>query len=56
VGRQFCKFCEFDTLFATWFMPVSCLAYSLTLKKEVTCSSKMLVDFSVDYLVFCPRR
>jgi hypothetical protein len=29
---------------ATCFMLVSCLAYFLTLKMEVACSSKMLVD------------
>jgi hypothetical protein len=31
--------------FATCFMLVSCLAYSVTLKMEATCSSKTLVDF-----------
>jgi hypothetical protein len=30
---------------ATCFVLVSCLAYSLTLKMEATCSCKMLVDF-----------
>jgi hypothetical protein len=30
---------------ATYFMFVSCLAYYSTLKMEVTCSSKTLVDF-----------
>jgi hypothetical protein len=32
-------------LLATCFMLVSCLAYSATLKMEVTCSSNMSVDF-----------
>jgi hypothetical protein len=32
-------------LFATCFTLVSCLAYSLTLKKEVTCSSETSVDY-----------
>jgi hypothetical protein len=32
-------------LFATCFMLVSCLAYSLTQKMEVTCSSETSVDF-----------
>jgi hypothetical protein len=29
------------------FVLVSCLAYYLTLRMEVTCSSKMLVDFQL---------
>jgi hypothetical protein len=32
-------------LLATCFMLVSCLAYSLTLKMEATCSSETSVDF-----------
>jgi hypothetical protein len=32
------------------------LAYSLTLKMEVICSSEMLVDFSADYMALNPRR
>jgi hypothetical protein len=34
-----------DALLAAWFTLVSCLAYSLTLKIEAICSSKMSVDF-----------
>jgi hypothetical protein len=33
------------TLLATYFMLVSCVAYSLTLKMETTCSSETLVEF-----------
>jgi hypothetical protein len=32
-------------LLAACFVLISCLAYSLTVKIEVTCYSKMLVDF-----------
>jgi hypothetical protein len=34
-----------SALLATCFMLVSCLAYSSTLKMEVTCSSETPVDF-----------
>jgi hypothetical protein len=34
------------SLLTTNFLLVSCLAYSLTLKMAMTCSTKMLVDFS----------
>jgi hypothetical protein len=30
---------------AAWFMLVSCLAFSSTLKMAATCSTKMSVDF-----------
>jgi hypothetical protein len=48
-------------LLAACFMLTSCLAYSLTLKKKkrkkkVTCSSKTLDDFSLDYTALYPRR
>jgi hypothetical protein len=33
--------------FAACFMLVSCLAYSMTLKMEATCSSETLVDFQM---------
>jgi hypothetical protein len=33
--------------FATCFMLASCLAYSMTLKTEATCSSEMFVDFQM---------
>jgi hypothetical protein len=36
---------NFVQLLATCFMLVSCMAYSLTLEMEVTCSSKTSVDF-----------
>jgi hypothetical protein len=35
-------------------MLVSCLAYSLTLKTEATCSSEMLVDFQQTALCYIP--
>jgi hypothetical protein len=53
IGFQssFCFYIILHALLADYFMLVSCLAYCSTLKMEVTCSSKMLVDFllSVDY-------
>jgi hypothetical protein len=38
-------FCKQAGLLATCFMLHSCLAYSLTLKMEATCSSKTMVGF-----------
>jgi hypothetical protein len=37
--------CSIAELLATCFLLVSCLAYSSTLKMEVTCSFEILVDF-----------
>jgi hypothetical protein len=37
--------CQLLALLATCFVPSSCLANSLALKLEVTCSSEALVNF-----------
>jgi hypothetical protein len=40
-----------DSKLAACFILVSCLAYSLTLKMEVTCSSETLVDFGLHGII-----
>jgi hypothetical protein len=44
-----------QVLLATYFMLVSWLAYSLTLKMEGTCSSKMLVNFQQTTWCYIPE-
>jgi hypothetical protein len=45
-----------SALLATYFMLVSCVAYSSTLKMEATRSSEMSDDFSTNYTALYPRR
>jgi hypothetical protein len=35
---------------------ISCMAYSLTPNMKAICSSETLVDFSMDYVVYYPRK
>jgi hypothetical protein len=42
-------------LLATWFMLVSCLAYSSTLMMKVTSSSETLVDLQWTTLCYIPE-
>jgi hypothetical protein len=44
-----------QTELATCFMLVSCLAYSLALKMEVTCSSETLADFQLTTQHYIPE-
>jgi hypothetical protein len=39
-----------------FFVSISCLAYSSTLKLETTYSSKILADFKMDCTALYPRR
>jgi hypothetical protein len=48
-----CNLC--NTLLAACFMLVSFFAYSLTLKMEATCSSKIPVDFSLSKHCYIPE-
>jgi hypothetical protein len=50
------RFGRMFALLATYFMPVSCVAYFSTLKMEVTRSSEMSDDFSANYTALYPRR